>query len=331
VRLIDEAVASRARLFRACEVVGICTRTYSRWKAGNLVDGRKGAVKIVARKLSDEEKDALVAVACNDTYKDQTPYEIVADLLEKGTYYASVSTLYRVLKARGLLHHRSESKAPKKSNRPPELVATGPNQVWSWDITYLKTAVAGIFLYAYVIIDVWSRKIVGWEVQDRESPELAAALFKRLSENMSLKGVRLHADNGNAMKAATILMMFYHLGVIPSFSRPRVSDDNPYSESLFKTVKYSVRYPKFFTDLAHARDWFAGFVNWYNTEHRHSAIGYVTPQARHEGSDLALFAIRNETLDTARTAHPERFGKRIGIQGAPRVVVLNPIPKKAAS
>jgi len=148
---------------------------------------------------------------------------------------------------------------------------------------------------------------------------------------MNLRGVRLHADNGNAMKAATILMMFYHLGIIPSFSRPRVSDDNPYSESLFKTVKYSVRYPKFFTDLSHARTWFAGFVHWYNTEHRHSAIGYVTPQSRHEGSDLALFATRNETLDAARAAHPERFGSRIAIQGAPRIVVLNPIPKKEAS
>ena len=329
--LIDEAVASQARLFKACEVLGICTKTYARWKAGNLIDRRKGAAKIVARRLSDEEKDTLVAVACNEAYKDQTPYEIVADLLEKGSYYASVSTFYRVLKERGLLHHRSESKAPRKSARPPELIADGPNQVWSWDITYLKTGVAGIFLYAYVIVDVWSRKIVGWEIHDRESPELAAMLFKRLSESRSLRGVRLHADNGNAMKAATILMMFHHLGVIPSFSRPRVSDDNPYSESLFKTVKYSVRYPKFFADLAHARQWFSGFVHWYNTEHRHSAIGYVAPQARHEGSDLALFATRNETLNAARKAHPERFGKRVSIQSAPRIVVLNPIPTKAAS
>jgi len=154
--LIDEAVASQARLFKACEVLGICTRTYARWKAGKVVDSRKGSAKNVARKLSEEEKDALTAIACNETYKDQTPYEIVADLLEKGTYYASVSTFYRVLKERGLLHHRSESKAPKKSSRPPELVATGPDQVWSWDITYLKTAVSGIFLYAYVIVDVWS-------------------------------------------------------------------------------------------------------------------------------------------------------------------------------
>ena len=328
MELIEEAVTDGARLFRACAVIEISTRTFSRWKDGSWVDGRKGAPKAVPRKLTEAEKDELVDVACSEKYRDQTPYEIVVDLLEKGTYIASASTFYRVLRERGLLHHRGESKAPKKSARPPELVANGPNQVWSWDITYLKTCVSGIFLYAYVIIDVWSRKIVGWEIHERESPELAAEFFQRLSRSLKLDGVRLHADNGNPMKAATILMMFYHLGIIPSFSRPRVSDDNPYSEALFKTLKYSVRYPKFFTDLAQARSWFAGFIAWYNTEHRHSGIGYVTPQARHEGVDIELFATRNKTLSIARALHPERWGKRIAVHESDRVVYLNPIPEK---
>ena len=328
MELIEEAVTAGARLFRACDVIEISTRTFSRWKNGTMIDGRKGASKSVPRKLSEAEKDELVSVACSKEYCDQTPYEIVVDLLEKDRYIASASTFYRVLRERGLLHHRRESKAPRNSARPPELVATGPNQVWSWDITYLKTGVSGIFLYAYVIIDVWSRKIVGWEIHERDLPELAVEFFRRLSRRLKLKGVRLHADNGNSMKGATILMLFYHLGVIPSFSRPRVSDDNPYSESLFKTLKYSVRYPKFFTDLAHARSWFAGFVVWYNTEHRHSAIGYVTPQTRHEGGDLDLFATRNRTLSAARSAHPERWGKRIAIHEFDRVVYLNPIPAK---
>jgi putative transposase len=146
-----------------------------------------------------------------------------------------------------------------------------------------------------------------------------------------VKGVRLHADNGNAMKAATMIMMLFQLGIIPSFSRPRVSDDNPYSESFFKTLKCNVRYPHHFDDIEHSRSWSADFVNWYNTEHRHSGIGYVTPQQRHEGLDLPIFESRNKTLDLARELHPERWGKRVGHHGADRVVYLNPIPEKLSA
>lgn len=328
VALIEEAAAAGARLFRACDVLGISTRTFARWKSGNVTDRRKGAPKRVPRKLSEAEREEIIRISCSEEYRDQNPNEIVVDLLEKGRYIASSSTFYRVLRSRNMVHHRSETKAPRTSARPPELVATGPNQVWSWDITYLKTSVSGIFLYAYVIIDVWSRKIVGWEIHERESPELAAELFQRLSTRLDLRGVKLHADNGNAMKASTIIVMLYRLGIIPSFSRPRVSDDNPYIESLFKTMKYNVRYPSCFTDLHHARSWLADFVNWYNMFHRHSAIGYVTPHERHEGLDLVKFERRNETLERARADHPERWGKRIGLHGAPRIVYLNPIPKK---
>jgi transposase InsO family protein len=269
VSLIDEAVTAGARLFRACDVLEISTRTYARWKNGNTADARKGAVKRVTRKLSEAERDEIVRTACSDEYCDHTPYEIVVDLLEKRKYLASTSTFYRVLRERGLIHHRRTSKAPRNSARPPELMATGPNQVWSWDITYIRTAVAGIYLYAYMIIDVWSRKVVGWEIHERESPELAMEFFLRLSRSMNLKGICLHSDNGNAMKAATMLMTFYRLGVMPSFSRPRVSDDNPYSESLFKTMKYHVGYPRFFADMGNARAWVADFVHWYNSKQRH--------------------------------------------------------------
>ena len=210
-------------------------------------------------------------------------------------------------------------------------MATGPDQVWSWDITYMKTGVSGIFLYAYMIIDVWSRAIVGWEVNDREDPELAADLFRRLALSKNVRGVRLHADNGNPMKAATMIMMLYRLGIIPSFSRPRVSDDNPYSESFFKTMKYHVRYPHHFEGIDHARLWLADFVDWYNTEHRHSAIGYVTPQQRHDGHDLELFERRNKALNLARLSHPERWGNRVALHGAERIVYLNPIPEKQSA
>lgn len=328
MNLIKEAIVAGARLFRACEVLEISTRTYSRWETGTMLDSRKGAPKRVTRKLSVAERDEIVRIACSEEYCDQTPYEIVVDLLEKRKYLASTSTFYRVLRERGLVHHRRESKAPRNCARPPELMATGPNQVWSWDITYIRSAVAGMYFYAYVILDVWSRKIVGWEIHDRESPELAADLFLRLSHSFNLKGLYLHSDNGNAMKASTMLMTFYHLGVMPSFSRPRVSDDNPYSESLFKTMKYHVEYPRCFADIGSARIWIAGFVHWYNTEHRHSGIGYVTPQSRHEGFDIALFVTRNETLESSRILHPERWGKKIAIHGANRYVYLNPTPEK---
>ena len=192
----------------------------------------------------------------------------------------------------------------------------------------MKTAVSGIFVYAYMIIDVWSRVIVGWEIHEREDPDLAADLFRRVAILRNVQGVRLHADNGNAMKASTMIMMFFQLGIIPSFSRPRVSDDNPYSESFFKTMKYNVRYPHHFDGIENARLWTADFVNWYNTEHRHSGIGYVTPQQRQEGLDKALFERRNKTLGAANELHPERWGKRIGYHGADRVVYLNPIPVK---
>lgn len=286
---------------------------------------------MVTRKLSEAERDEVVHTACSDEYCDQTPYEIVVDLLEKRKYIASASTFYRVLRERGLVHHRRTSKAPRNSARPPELMATGPNQVWSWDITYIRSAVAGLYFYAYMIIDVWSRKIVGWEIHNRESPELAAELFLRLSRSENLKGLRLHADNGNAMKAATMLMTFYRLGVMPSFSRPRVSDDNPYSESLFKTMKYHVEYPRFFSTIESARSWVADFVHWYNTKHRHSSIGYVAPQTRHEGSDLALFAVRNDTIDASRKLHPERWGTKVAVHGAERSVYLNPASEKRSA
>jgi transposase InsO family protein len=332
VGLIEEAVEAGARRFKACDILDISTRTFTRWKQGmGLPDGRKGAPKQIPRRLSEAERDEIVRVACSKEYCDQNPYEIIASHLEKGSYLASPSTFYRVLRTRNMVHHRSEAHARHSSSRPPELRATGPDQVWSWDITYMKTAVSGIFVYGYMIIDVWSRCIVGWEIHEREDPDLAAALFRRVALHRNVQGVRLHADNGNAMKASTMIMMFFQLGIIPSFSRPRVSDDNPYSESFFKTMKYNVRYPHHFDGVEHSRCWTADFVNWYNTEHRHSGIGYVTPKQRHEGQDLAIFERRNKTLDRARESFPERWGKRVGVHGADRVVYLNPIPAKLSA
>jgi putative transposase len=324
VELIDEAVDSGARCFKACEVLEVSVRTYQRWKRDGYIDRRKGASRTVRRKLSEEERQEILDQACSERFRDCTPYEIVAILAQEGTYLASVSTFYRVLRAAGKLHHRGESRPAHHHNAPPELIADGPNQVFSWDITYLKTAVSGIFLYAYLIIDVWSRKIIGWAVEAEESEGLAVQLFRSLVFRLGLRGVRLHSDNGHPMKGATILMTLYHLGVIPSFSRPRVSDDNPYSESLFKTLKYTVGYPKHFKDLTHAREWMASFIDWYNTKHLHSSIGYVTPQQRHDGSDMRILESRNRTIEAAYKKHPERWSKLPKRWKAPSIVYLNP-------
>ena len=324
VELIEEAVTNGARLFKACEVLDISVRTYYRWKSNPNGDMRKGASKRIPRKLTAIEKKEILDTACSNRFADTNPYQIVAILLEEGTYIASPSSFYRVLRDHDLIHHRRKGRPGNRKAAPPELIATGPNQVWSWDITYLKTGVSGIFLYAYVIIDVWSRKIVGWEVHQRESDEIAAELFKRLASRYDLRGVRLHSDNGNPMKGATMIMMLYRLGIIPSFSRPRVSDDNAFSESLFKTLKYKAGFPKYFSDLVHARSWMADFVNWYNDKHRHSGIGYITPNQRHSGMDNEIMNKRNTTLLNAHESRPERWSRKPALWNATETVSLNP-------
>ena len=189
-------------------------------------------------------------------------------------------------------------------------IAHGPHQVWSWDITYLPTPVRGVFLYLYVILDVWSRKIVGAHVHDTESAAHAAALFTRTCQRARLdpRGLVLHADNGGPMKASTMVATLERLGVLPSFSRPRVSNDNPFSEALFRTLKYCPAYLSGpFADRTAAAAWVARFVQWYNHEHQHSAIRFVTPEERHTGRDIAILAHRRDVYDRARRKHPERW------------------------
>jgi putative transposase len=320
---IEEAVASGARLNEACRSLEISTRTFERWKGRRGPDRRKGAKKAVPKKMTDEERNKIIETASTERFRDCNPYEIVATLAGEDNYIGSESTIYRVLKGAGKLHYRGEAKHGKKMSKPPEVVATGPDQVWSWDITYMKSAVLGIFFYAYVIIDIWSRKIVGWAIHDHESPDRARELFASVANRTEVRGVHLRSDNGNPMKGMTMLAMLYHLGITPSFSRPRVSNDNPFIESYFKTLKYTVGYPGCFESLEHARKWMANFVDWYNTGHMHSKIGYVTPMQRHEGSDRPIFETRNAAMEKAYCAHPERWSRHVRTWGAPSSVALN--------
>lgn len=293
-------------------------------------DNRKGAIKRVPRKLSETERAKILEIACNSRFKDSTAHEIVPLLLEDGEYYGSVRTFYRVLKSADMLYNRSNSKDKKKKNKPPEKIATGPNQVWVWDITLLKSDVRGLFYYAYVIKDIYDKSIVGWEIHESESGENAKALFRRLARKNKMSGIHLHSDNGSPMKSITLLEFLNELHVGNSYSRPRVSNDNAFIESFFKTMKYCPSYPKYFKSLDDSRIWMAEFIHWYNNFHLHSALGYITPMQKRKGKDIAIFKKRNKALKEAKNLYPERWGKRKTKQWIPlEIVVLNPDEKAA--
>ena len=242
---------------------------------------------------------------------------------------ASESSFYRILRAAELLSHRGRCARPATTNRPEAYVADGANQVWSWDITYMASNLKGVFFYLYLFMDIYSRKIVGWEVYENESSEQAADVLRksRLSEALSVAHeLVLHSDNGSPMKGASMLATMQHLGVVPSFSRPSVSNDNPYSESLFKTLKYTPSYPsKPFESVADARQWVMDFVAWYNHSHRHSGVKYVTPEQRHRGEDMAILEHRKRVYEDARQQHPERWSGAIRNWEHESVVRLNPV------
>jgi transposase InsO family protein len=311
--------------------IGISGRTIQRWNKFGIDDKRKGAKKAIARKLSEQERDKLYCVACSEEFKDMNPHEIYNSLLDKGIYIASESTFYRVLRERKALAHRQETKEGSSRKKPDELRATEKNQVWMWDITWLKTSVKGVYYYAYVIEDLFDRSIVGWAIYETESDDHARELFELITQREGVCPEYVHSDNGGAMKGITLVAFYYRLGIIPSFSRPRVSDDNPFIESFFKTLKYRCGYPKFFTSIEHARNWFADFINWYNTSHMHSGLQYVTPIQKRKGLHHAIFANRNEVIAEAKKKHPSRWGKRDTKKYvAPSAEILNEAKNKVA-
>ena len=309
--------------------MGLSARTIIRWrkKAGG-EDGRKGP-KASPNKLSEKERQKVLDAANSPEFRDLSPKQIVPKLADKGIYLASESTFYRVLRAHAMLTHHQSSK-PAVSRRPEEHVANGPWQVWSWDITYLKTPVKGMFFYLYMIVDIWSRKIISAEVHAEESMDLSARMIARacLCHGVYPPGLVLHSDNGGPMKGATMLATLHKLGVVPSFSRPRVSDDNPYSESLFRTMKYRPEYPsKPFETIEKAQAWVDGFVQWYNTMHLHSAIRFVTPDERHYGQEEEILARRHLVYEAAKHRNPNRWSGKTRNWEPVRVVRLNPEKK----
>ena len=312
VTLIQEAIQSGARQKQACEVLGLSSRTYQRWiKAGVVSDGRITAKRPVpANKLSDDERQQILVICNTPEYAHLPPYQIVPRLADQGIYLASESSFYRTLKAANQLTHRGEIKVKTKTNKVRHFTATKANQVWSWDITYCPTRIIGQHHYLYLIEDIYSRKIVGWEVYDKESGDNAATIVERSvwAEKCVKKKLVLHSDNGGPMKSITLRAKLQELGVENSYSRPRVSNDNPYSESLFRTVKYHPRWPsEGFASLNDTRVWVKAFVQWYNHEHRHSRIKFVTPQQRHSGEDIKLLKKRHTLYSKMMKRHPERW------------------------
>lgn len=318
-------MAAGARREAACELLGLTARTLERW-VDHADDGRHGPNTEPANKLSEAERRKLIALATSPEFRDQSPKQIVPQLADQGRYVASEATFYRVLHAADLQHHRGRARPAVA--RPREHVATGPWQVASWDITYMSSLVRGQFFYLYLVEDVWSRKILGWDVHEAEASELAATLIERIrgeAGELDLTGWVLHSDNGSPMKGATMLATLQRLGVVPSFSRPSVSDDNPYSEALFRTLKYCPEYPSAgFASVADARAWVARFVAWYNHEHQHSGIGYVAPADRHDGKDVAILAARKAVYERACGRHPERWARHTRAWDRPTTVTLNP-------
>ena len=330
IALVDEACAQGARLRSACAELGIGQNTYRRWARGG-EDARPEAKRPTpTHALSEIERAAILAQCHRPCFASLPPAQIIPRLLDdEGVYLASESTFYRVLRATGEQQRRGRAAPPSNPGPPRRHKASAPNEVWSWDVTYLPTSVRGQFLYLYLIIDIFSRKITGFEVFDTENAANSRAVIERavLREGVAHRPLVLHADNGSAMKGATLRARLETLGVTASHSRPRVSNDNAFSEALFRTCKYRPGYPpEGFDTLAAARDWVLAFVRWYNEEHRHSAIRYVTPTQRHDGREEAILAERDRLYRQARAHAPGRWSGATRNWDPVGSVWLNPEP-----
>jgi len=311
----------------ACEAFGVPRATlYRRWarRAAPPVEQKKRPSP--PRALSMEEKQAVVDILHSERFVDRAPYEVYATLLDEGKYHCSVSTMYRILKEnKEVRERRNQLRHP--TYQKPELLATGPNQVWSWDITKLLGPVKWSYFYLYVILDIFSRYVVGWMVATRESATLAERLIKEACEKQGIEPDQLtiHADRGSSMKSKPVALLLADLGITKTHSRPYTSNDNPYSESQFKTLKYRPEFPDRFGAIEDARSFCQVFFPWYNKEHRHTGIGLLTPEVVHYGQAEAVLKARKEVLRAAYQKHPERFvRKEPSPQPLPEAVWINP-------
>jgi len=333
--MIEVAHRDGARLSQVCELAGIDVRTLQRWKAQDGLaqgDRRPDAPHPTpAHALTPEERAAVLQVANEPRFADTPPARIVPTLADEGTYLASESTFSRILKQTGQNAHRGRAKSPQAKHAPQTHVATAPGQVWCWDMTFLPAQVIGQWFYLYLILDLYSRKIIGWEVHAEDNGDHAAHLVARtsLAEGVAMversKRPVLHGDNGATIKSTTVIAMLHWLGIKPSYSRPRVSDDNAFAENLFRTAKYRPEFPtKGFKTLDDARQWARSFVLWYNVNHRHSGIRYVSPAQRHTGEDRQILAQRHAVYQQACGRNPARWSQKTRNWSPIEAVALNP-------
>jgi putative transposase len=311
----------------ACEALGLSRATFYRHVDRDVSSSHTNGLRPVPPlALSPEERQTVVDILHCERFQDKAPYEVYATLLDEGQYHCSIRTMYRILtsehgdvKERRRGHQRTQYKKP-------ELLATAPNQVWSWDITKLKGPVKWTYFYLYVIMDIFSRYVVGWMVAHREQDALAKRLLEQtcIKQNIEPGQLTVHADRGPSMKSKAVAHLFADLGITKTHSRPNVSNDNPYSESQFKTLKYSPEFPDRFGSIQDARFFCHPLFNWYNKEHRHSGIALMTPEQVHYGMSKAVFHYRSQVLSEAFRNNPIRFkGKMPKPYELPEAVWIN--------
>lgn len=314
---VAHAQRGGARLAEAARIAGISERTLRRWRAaearGSGDDQRVHATRPrPSNALSEQERQAILDVCNSAEFASKTPMEIVPELADRGVYLGSERTIYRVLQDHNQQHRRGRARAPQPRREPATYRADAINQVWVWDITWLPGVIRGLYYRFYIIMDLYSRKIIASEVWETENAQHSETLIRRavyaeggLPENNPV----LHGDNGSPLKAGTVQMLMHQLGIKPSYSRPRVSNDNAFAEAFFRTAKYhpSLDIRNGFDSLEAARQWADGFVQWYNQQHKHSALGFVTPQQKHAGEDEAILAKRRAVYEAKRANRPERW------------------------
>jgi putative transposase len=324
-----ETFKTSASVIRLCEAMDVVRATaYRFWdRQRHPVEKKVRSPFIHPRALSQDEKQAVVDVVNSRRFQDSAPAQIQATLLDEGKYLCSVRTIHRILSALGQTKERRK-RTDRKHHPMPELLATGSNQVWSWDITKLLGPQKWTYFYLYVMMDIFSRYVVGWMIGERESADLARILIEDSMEKQNISRdhkLTIHSDRGAPMTAKTVTQLMADLGVIKSLSRPRVSNDNPFSESHFSTIKGCPTYPGRFGSIQDARLWGRNLFPWYNDEHKHSGIGYYTAQSVHYGQAKEFYELRKQTLLKAYEEHPERFVNKIPKpHDVPEKVWINP-------
>jgi putative transposase len=294
----------------ACEALNVPRATFYRHMAREFsMHKENGSRPLPPLALSPEERQTVIDALHSNRFQDQAPYEIYATLLDEGQYHCSIRTMYRILTAKHGHVKERRRRHQRTHYQKPELLATKPNEVWSWDITKLKGPVKWTYFYLYVILDIFSRYVVGWMVAHREQKALAKRLIEQscIKQNIEPGQLTVHADRGSSMKSKVVAHLLADLGVSKSHSRPHVSNDNPYSESQFKTLKYRPEFPNRFGSIQDARAFCLPFFNWYNKEHRHSGIALMTPEQVHYGQSNKVFNFRSQVLSEAFEKNPIRF------------------------